>query len=210
MNKNQSLIKWISILISFDIITKIAFYLLGFFYVLNPIGFGGDYDRIFQGHNFVGPILFLASLGSISVYLLLSREKLNKMVRLLVSIISFPLLVISLVWGAKFFIGTQPESTTSILISRIILTIIVFIFLLRAKFKYFKFSWSLIFSACFGNTLSLFYPPYKIIDFIYFPAVYGKAFNFADLYFYSGCFLLFGSLLYYVFSKIFLIKRQAT
>lgn len=187
-------------LIVVDAITKVFAYIATDEYLLNPNGvmLGSDFDRVYGADHLRAIIISFSLLGSVLTYLGLKKTHLRRYAKMLLGSLAFPTIFIFATLIIMLSGFPQPNQAFSIFMLRGTASAIMFLFFRMAKSRYFRTVFGLIFCGALGNTLSLLYPPFKVVDFLHFLKL---VMNFADLYFFFGLLMLIAAPFFLALSK---------
>jgi hypothetical protein len=193
-------------LIMFDILTKIlAFNILpmdrycfsvnGLFALRMTLH---EYS-LFEGYQYPFCLILFAI-----ICIFLKKSNIKMQWKILVGLASFAAIYLAGSYITKTLGIQKSDRSIIFLLGNLSQICAYFIFWRIAESLYFKRVFGFTLATVIGNTLSCFYPPYSVIDFIVFSPVsmiYGSTaiFNFADAYFITAIILFAFSPIYFLF-----------
>lgn len=172
----------------------------------------------YQNKNLTIVLSCLIVLILLSYVLFIRKQKIRTLYKTLIGVGLFVILSWAMGFILPLFENVNISSWTTSVIGKLVALAIVFcIFFYFSLDKWIRLSLVVVFAAGIGNFLSHFYPPYRIVDFIYIKGSYELVkigiFNVADLALYVGSLGLIVSALFYELIKGLKnkkVKRQQT
>jgi hypothetical protein len=193
----NKLFKFFIALIVFDIASKLFVYVFVDDYLVNKNIVDSQFASIWGKNIHVSICLFCSVLGAVAVFSILKITKIKKPYRIILSIISVPIILFSLILLLAFIHFQFTDKTNGYLFIRVGQIFLWSLLFIGADTYYFKVTFLISISGLIGNILSNFYPPYYPIDFLF---INGRVYNFADAYIYLNYLLIIIS------PVVFLIK----
>ena len=166
---------------------------IALFLIYNEGSTGGQANILLQHSSNKNLTLLLSCcifLVMLAYIFFIRKQKLRKLYKILIGIGLFFFLNTSIEWIFPYLLDIKISSWTTSALTKLTVILIFLTILYFTKAKWVRLSLIIVLAGGIGNLISHFYPPFRVIDFIYIEGLYKVAkigvFNLADLVVYIG------------------------